>query len=85
MAFSVADLQSKELASSQLSSFAEVNRLINVDAPYDAMSFEITHVQYQRPRPYQPPPPSSRMRSTMMSSVVVSIWVYLRLLRIAQP
>lgn len=33
-----------------------------------------TNVQYQRPRPYQPPPSRRTMR-TMMSSVVISIWV----------
>jgi hypothetical protein len=45
----------------------------------------ISRLQYQRPRPYQPPPPSSRMRSTMMRSVVVSMCVFLGMLRIAQP
>jgi hypothetical protein len=47
----------------------------------------ISLAQYQRPRPYQPPPPSSRMTSIMMRSVVVSIYVFLAfgMLRIAQP
>jgi hypothetical protein len=30
--------------------------------------------QYQRPRPYQPPPPSRTMTSTMMSIVVISMF-----------
>ena len=31
------------------------------------------HLPYQRPRPYQPPPPSSRMTNAMMRRVVISI------------
>jgi hypothetical protein len=42
-------------------------------------------VQYQRPRPYKPPPPSSTMRTTMIRSVVISICVFLQMLHIAQP
>jgi hypothetical protein len=33
------------------------------------------HLPYQRPRPYQPPPPSKRMTNTMMRRVVISICV----------
>ena len=50
-----------------------------------ASKSSISHVQYQRPRPYQPPPPSSTMRTTMMRSVVISICVFLQMLHIAQP
>jgi hypothetical protein len=31
--------------------------------------------QYQRPRPYQPPPPNKIMRTTIMRSVVVSMCI----------
>jgi hypothetical protein len=50
-----------------------------------ASKSSISYVQYQRPRPYQPPPLSSTMRTTMMRSVVISICVFLQMLHIAQP
>jgi hypothetical protein len=37
-----------------------------------AITYEFQDLPYQRPRPYQPPP-SSRTRSTMMRSVVISM------------
>jgi len=50
--------------------WAELIGCGNVAAP---AQLEISHVQYQRPRPYQPPP-SSRTRITMMRSVAVSMY-----------
>jgi len=65
----------KNCPESEASYDARKKRCCSVAAPYQ---LEISHVYTSRPRPYQPPPASNRMRTTIMRSVVVSMCVFPR-------